>query len=279
PKDATRSLAFTNTTAAPGNDVCTVEEGKALADQKLFPVQSYADYFTNLGRPFGAAFIYSAQLGSCAADGNGNVVCSPGKCTCQCPASCASCGPTAAGECQIPANCGGQIPLAESRFHQLSAAFRAKGANTFEASVCDANFANTLKGIADLVKPPPGLTLPTQPASTEVAVLRIESADGTSSRYCTGPGQGLDWAFVDCKTGAAVPDGVTTSCITINHTTKHCEANAGETYIAQYLGLVPEGGCATAGDCFAKLGGQSVADWQCSGVTATQRGTCLCANN
>jgi len=284
PKDATRSLAFGSGTAAPGNDVCTADE--TAASPKQFPVQSYADFFTNLGRPFGAAFIYSAQLGSCTKDANGNVVCSPGKCICQCPTSCASCGSGATGDCQIPSNCGGQIPLAESRFHQLSAAFRLKGANTFEASVCDADFAATLEGIADLVKPPPGLTLPTQPASTEVAVLRIESADGTSSRYCTGPGQGLDWGFVQCATGGCgclsptpVPDGVTTSCININHATNHCEANAGETYIAQYLGLVPEGGCATAGDCFAKLGGQSVADWQCSGVTATQRGTCLCANN
>jgi hypothetical protein len=133
-----------------------------------------------------------------------------------------------------------------------------------------------------------------------VAVLRIESADGSSSRFCKGPGAGVDWDFVDCDTDAAVPAGTITSCITINHDSSRetgCgEANPGETYIMQYLGLVPgpsssnpEGGCTKAADelvtesqsCSSQLGG-APEDWQCFGAQADgglTRGTCVCRTN
>jgi hypothetical protein len=276
PADPTRSLAFTPASSTPGNDVCTQDDKSATP--KKFPVSEYTDFFTGLGRPFSAAFIYSTDPSTCHDDGNGNIVCTPGTCTCQCPSSCATCsGPSVPPQCVIPSDCSGKS--SGTRFHDLSAQLRAKGSATLDASVCDANFGQTLQRIAQLVKPPPGLTLPTQPASTEVAVLRIESADGSSSRFCSGPGTDLDWYFVDCKTGQA--SAATTDCITINHATGKCEANPGETYIAQYLGLVPQpssavqGGCASVSDCTAALGGADK-DWQCFGAGAGARGTCVC---
>jgi hypothetical protein len=284
PNDPTKALFFTG--GGPGNDVCTADEELPPAKRKMFPVQSYADYFTSLGRPFSAAFIYSAI--NCRPDGNGNTVCDA-----------SVCNPGAGSSAPVPcleqkenfSSCIGKSN--GTRFHDLSAALRAKGVSTLDASVCDPNFAATLQGIADLVKPPPGLTLPTQPAAAEVSLLRIESADGASSRQCVGPAASAaaqaqsDWWFVDCKTGAPVFAG-TTSCIVINHETKHCEANPGETYIAQYLGLVPPpdpqatsearrlGGCAAASECSAALGGTEK-DWTCAIGAGATRGTCVCS--
>ncbi len=281
PNDPTRSLAFTDATSGPGSDVCTGEESKPLDQQKLFRIAEYADFFTSLGQPLGAAFVYSAKVGTCRDDGNGNVVCTPGTCSCitdGCPASCDVCGPSAQGICQIPSDCSGKIPLTASRLSQLSAALRQKGVNTFEASVCDSNWSATLQGIAQLVKPPPGLQLPTQPADKDVAVLRIENADGNASRYCAGPANGADWWFVDCTTGQ-FKDGAT-SCITINHDTGHCEANTGETYVAQYLGRVPDSGCFSDDECNQALH-NTTASFRCVGQVGTRAGggtpgTCLC---
>jgi hypothetical protein len=282
PADPTKSLAFTAALSNPGNDVCTQDD--AAAQPKKFKVSDYADFFAGLGRPFSAAFIYSTDPASCKDDGNGNIVCTPGTCTCQCPASCATCsGPNLPPACVIPSDCSGKS--SGSRLHDLSAQLRAKQFATLDASVCDANFGQTLQRVAELVKPPPGLTLPTQPASSQVAVLRIESGDGSSSRFCAGPGPTLDWDFVDCKTGNPAASGTTTNCITINHATGKCEANPGETYIAQYLGLVPQptaafplGGCAKASDCTASLGGFD-RDWTCTGEATATRGTCVCQTN
>ena len=297
PSDPAKALAFDLAnpgSQAPGADVCIADQTSAT--HKMFSLDRYASYFTGLGRSFGAAFIYSST--TCTDDGNGNRVCTPGTCTCVCPASCTTgCGLTKTGECQLdlsPGGCGGKIPpLAVpggSRFAELSTLFRAKGVNTFEASVCDAKWGDTLTGIAQLVRPPPGFSLPSQPAATDVALLRIESADGKSSRYCVGPAKSqaeldtkiADWEFVDCKTGAGAFGGETTACISINHATGHCEPNAGESYVAQYLGIVPSatvdnplGGCAKTSDCQKSLGG-ALTDWTCTPVGSSGRGTCTC---
>jgi hypothetical protein len=310
PDDPTRSLAFDpNLPNSPGADVC-ISDQLSTTGHKQFALDRYASYFTGLNRPFGAAFIYSSDPASCADDGKGNRICKPGTCTCLCPPTCLGAGKSgcfdgAPGECNTPAGCGGQIPTLAvpggSRYAELSALFRAQNVNTFEASVCEANWGTTLQGIAQLVKPPPGLTLPTQPAAAEVALLRIESADGKSSRYCgvkmpdgtyqERPARSpdelatADWWFIDCKTGTPFFDG-TTSCIDINHATKHCEPNAGESYVAQYLGVVPSptvdnplGGCdataASASDCQQALGG-ALTDWTCRPVGTSARGTCTC---
>ncbi len=287
PNAPTRALAFGD--SAPGADVC-VKDAQKTTGQKLFPVEEYAAYFTSQGRPFSAAFVYSADPASCAPDASGNVVCRPGTCDCQCPASCAGgCGTSAAfqGDCRIPPDCSGKVPFITrndgtavgSRLSLLSAALRSAGSTTYEASVCEANWSNTLGHIAQLVKPPPGLTLPTPPATSEVTVLRIESTDGKTARYCSGPGTAADWHFIDCTTGA--PSGAegktATLCLVINHDTGKCEANTGETYIAQYLGRVPAGGCRAASDCTSALGGKD-ADWQCLIAGTDTVGTCICAS-
>jgi hypothetical protein len=157
PNDPTLALAFpTNGTgSAPGADVCVNDQ--TATTKKLFPVDRYVSYFTNLARPFGAAFVYSAALNTCKDDGNGNVVCTPGLCNCACPASCTGgCGPTKTGECQISSDCSGKMPVVGtdgSRFAAFAKGLRGKGVNTFEASVCDANWGLTMKGIAQLVRP------------------------------------------------------------------------------------------------------------------------------
>jgi hypothetical protein len=293
PNDPLTSLAFTSATSGPGADVCTEDANKPVDQQVEFKLADYADFFTSLDRPFGAAFVYSAQVGSCVKNPDtGDVVCDAGTCDCECPVSCLApgaggCGPSQTGDCFLPdaSNpCEGKATgdNAHARFHLLSGLLRDKGANTFESSICDPDWAATLQGIADLVTPTRGLNLPSTPASSQVAVLRIESADGSESRFCDGPGADLDWNFVDCKSGASAASGVTTSCIIINHSTGHCEASPGETYIAQYLGLVPQpsdsnplGGCAAVSDCTKELGGAET-DWKCAPV-GSSRGTCVCA--
>jgi hypothetical protein len=286
PNDPAKGLFFTGS-QNPGSDVCTTDEGLAPDQRKMFPVdvaeataqgkglQSYADYFTSLGRPFGAAFIYSANPTTCAPDGKGNITCTPGTCSCI-NSTDASCGGFAAG----------------TRFKRLSSALIGAGVTTLEASVCDADFATTLQGIADLVKPPNGLTLPSKPAASEVAVLRIESADGKTSRQCRGPlasggdQSQADWWFVDCAGTNSAPVFQPTSCIFINHATRQCEPNPGETYIAQYLGIVPAGGCTKAAGepdtqssfCATAIDGPSgdPKNWRCTIAAGQTVGTCTC---
>jgi hypothetical protein len=256
-----------------------VDVAEATAQGK--GLQSYADYFTSLNRPFGAAFIYSANPTTCAPDGKGNVTCTPGTCSCI-GSTDPSCGGFAAG----------------TRFKRLSSAFIGAGVTTLEASVCDSDFASTLQGIADLVKPPAGLTLPSQPAASEVAVLRIESADGASSRQCRGPALAAadkaqnDWWFIapgptgKCDAQSTEPVAAPTSCIFINHGTRQCEPNPGETYIAQYLGIVPAGGCTKAAGepdtqssfCATAIDGPSgdPKNWRCTIAAGQTVGTCTC---
>jgi hypothetical protein len=277
PDDRLQGLFFSGGLQNPGADVCTADEALPPAQRKMFPataeeatlqgkaLQSYSEYFSGLGRAFGAAFIYSADPTSCQTDAAGNVTCTPAKCSC-----------TGSGD----PSCGGFA--SGLRFNELSAALRKNGASTLEASVCDADFANALKGIAELVKPPAGLTLPSQPAASEVAVLRIETADGKSSRQCSGPlasggdQSQADWWFVDCDGKSSAPVFEPTACIFINHATGKCEPNPGETYIAQYLGLVPSGGCSDVAACTRALGGKD-SDWTCTKNTAAAAvGTCIC---
>ena len=66
-----------------------------------------------------------------------------------------------------------------------------------------------------------------------------------------------------------------------------CKANTGETYSADYLGVVPSGGCVQqpgdvqggtvvgSADCQAKLGGL-VSDWECFVPPGLTTGTCTC---
>jgi len=304
PPDPTKTLYFTPTKQSPGNDVCTDEANPLITDparSRLFKVSDYASFFTGLNRPFSAAFIYSADPSSCADDGKGNRVCTPGTCTCQCPAACTSCGPTAQGICNIPAECSGKSN--GTRLHDMSAAIRGKGFSTLDASVCDADFATTLQRIAALVVPPPSLRLATPPAASEVAIVSAEKASGQPQR-CVGPAASAaeitgpsskDWWFVDCNSGnfSATPE----LCIVINRcsqpsaadrpadcgTHSTCEPDAGLSYVAQYIGIVPSptpdnptGGCFSDAGCAAALGGAQGLRCDGADVATNRPGSCVC---
>ena len=137
------------------------------ATRKEFATTSYVDFLTGLGRPVGAAFIFSS---SCTVDATGKKVCQPGLCGCT----------TAAGQPADPATCGGKS--SGTRMKEVATALEGRGVGVVEASVCDASFATTLQSIAQLVKPPAGLQLPSQPAANEVAVLRIVNGSGNTAR-------------------------------------------------------------------------------------------------
>ncbi|BDG07271.1 hypothetical protein [Anaeromyxobacter paludicola] len=253
PKDPLNGIVMTNMT--PGADACMADEGLPLAQRKAFPVQAYVDYFTGLGRPFGAGFITSS---TCSAS-TGTNVCTASTCTC--PAG-------------SDPQCSGKST--GTRFQDLATALRQQGVPVVQDSVCDADFASTLRSIADLVKPLNQLQLPTQPAAGEVTLLRIVRADGSTRKICAGPGPTADWWFTSCNDPLAQPVAGTTSCIAINHQGGGCEANPGESYLAEYLGIVPAGGCASTQECVSALGGQAQ-QWTCEIPTGAARGTCLCS--
>jgi hypothetical protein len=247
------------------------------AKRKQFPVSEFGDFLLGLNRPLGAAFIFSS---SCTVGTDGKRTCAPGFCSCRPPTGqdCQAC--PVPGDCTscpaIDPQCSGKSD--GTRMKDLSTLLTSRGVETVEASVCDYSFATTLRSIAQLVKPPTGLKLPSQPAAGEVTVLRIVGADGKSSRPCKGPGADADWWFVDCNDPTAAPKVAATSCIAIRSGST-CEANPGETYSAEYLGIVPPGGCGAAAaessECAQVLGGRAQ-DWSCEIPAGQARGTCLC---
>jgi hypothetical protein len=266
------NLAIINSTF----DACDRAASDPAAPRKQFAVTDYANFLLGLGRPLGAGFIYSAN---CTVV-NGQRVCTPGECrcapptgadclTCPVPGDCASCPPV------DQTTCSGKS--AGTRMKQLASLLSDGGVPVVEGSVCEYSFATSLRGIAELVKPPTSLRLASQPASGEVAILRIVGQDG-SSRTCKGPGPDADWWFVDCNDPALAPKTGATSCIAIRSESA-CEARSGETYTAEYLGLVPASGCGTAAlqssECAQLLGGRAQ-DWSCDIAAGQTRGSCLC---
>ena len=287
-----------------GADACTRDVNEH--PQKETAVASFVDYLTGLGRPVGAAFVVSANGGDPTNSSCTNDSCKAGLC---CDFSCSSTCPPAPGGV-----CGGQAP--GTRFLQAATQLKSKGADVVVGSVCS-DFGPTLSSVAEIVKPPQTLTLPTLPAEGAIAILRIASSDGVTRKICGRPlaprrpvnytrteaenlGASADWWFSPTADPAppydpdsastAAPVAVPTKFVYINPKGS-CIANPGETYSADYLGVVPQpppgqpvtkGGCDPAfgaADCQAKLGGQ-VADWQCSlipGVTPAW-GTCTCGS-
>jgi hypothetical protein len=180
------------------------------------------------------------------------------------------------------------------RFFQLADELRNNGVDEIvEGSVCEA-FGPILAAIADLVKAPSALRLPSQPASSEVVVVRILAADGSQRKVCTQAANDAarttsGWWFMDCSDRADPPSVAAgpTKCIYLDlnaaDPANGCAASPGETYSAEYLGQVPAGGCPSpsadtgvahsSSECAAALGGKA-ADWWCYGSGAT--GTCLC---
>jgi hypothetical protein len=168
-----------------------------------------------------------------------------------------------AGGCSTTTGAQSAGPRSLETAHKLAAA----GADVVAGSICDPSFGTILDDIAEIVKPPSGLTLPTLPAADEVTMLRIASGDGQTRKVCDGPlapsagwslqnaqdavnpatGRRWDWWFTEDgnpRPPAMNVDGSlkVTKFVYINPL-GGCIANPGETYSADYLGQVPAGGC------------------------------------
>jgi hypothetical protein len=259
--------------STPGADSCVFDKHLPAAAQREIPVSTYADFFSGLVRQggwedFGAAFIVSSAR---CADGSY----APADACTGTPA----CPVTPPATCQAAPVCGGAYAAGE-RFLALADLFKARGYGVVEGTVCDAyppsSFGAVLSAIADLARPINGLKLPTLPASPAVTQLRIVDTTGATRRTCAA---GSDWCFVDCKdaspTPACLAAGATSQCLSIDLGQGRCVANPGETYAAEYLGTIPAGGCATASECAAALGGKA-ADWTCAMGAGQTRGSCAC---
>jgi hypothetical protein len=246
-------------------DACTAD----TAEARRIARAEYVNFFRSLNRPFSAAFIESVTE-STGGDWVPNVCCDPTS--------------GSVNQCT-----GSESP--GYRFTRLADDLRGASVEVVEGSVCG-DFGTTLGQIAELVKPPTGLTLPTQPAATEVAVLRIASSDGETRKTCTGPApagttgaalDAYDWWFTATAQSTAPSDA--SRFVFINHETANCEANPGETYSADYLGVVPQGGVPgtlsipeeSSPECAQALGG-SPSDWNWYPVPglASGLGTCVC---
>jgi len=291
-------------TGEPGSDSCVADASLPADQQKEFPVSSFVDFFTGLAagksgalaseaRPLGAAFIVSAR-------GNGQDVCQDATCV---PAICCDTACTGDPNVCTTTTCGGQAP--GTRFLATAASLQSKGADVVAGSICDPDFATILDRIAEIVKPPSGLLLPSQPADAVVTVLRIVGQDGKTRKTCNGPApatltaaeakaDNYDWWFTATReqlTDLQQQPTAASRYIFINHATQNCEASPGETYSADYIGRLPQTGCtgATAEEadqsCVATLGGRP-GDWTCfagtdgSGAcmlpTSPLVGTCIC---
>jgi hypothetical protein len=288
PEDATKGVILTGTT---GQDSCVQDASLPDGQRKQFAVSEVVDYFAGLGRPLGAAFIASTQA-----------VCEDETCTAGlCCGVDASGAPTCLDAMNQPVcrtdTCGAQ----GAGFRMLEAAsqFRSKGADVVTGSICDPDFDKILIRIAEIVKPPSGLLLPTQPAGSDITLVRIANAKGETRKTCHGPAPatltaaeadaaGWDWWFTETREQVSAEDRhpwTATRNIYVNHATGNCEANPGETYSADYLGRLPAAGCQSRDGCAEALGGRT-ADWSCfAGLnadgsfiepTSTAPGTCVC---
>ncbi len=275
---------------APGADSCTTDSGPG-GPNKQFSVASVADYVMGLGRPVGVAFIASfvgpGSSSSCSGDSCVAQTC----CQPDCPTA-GTCGTTVS-----PTWCGGQGP--GTRLLAAASEFRSRGADVVVGSVCDPRFDLLLDQIAEIVKPPSGLTLPSRPAESDITVLRIASPSGLTRKVCGRPlpprttpanytlaeaqATGADWWFT-ATADPGVP--VALSQFVYINPQGSCIANPGETYSADYIGRLPEGGCLSDAQCGAILG-PGANGWTCyvpgPGGTCEPDGvgtpgTCLCGN-
>jgi hypothetical protein len=274
---------------AAGADACVRDASTpGPLGGKQFPVTAFVDYFTSLGRPLGAAFIVSAR--STASDDS----CSGSSCFAD-----ICCDHVCTGSANVCAGgvCGGQAP--GTRFVEAARQLQAKGVDTVVGSICDPDFGTLLEQIAEIVKPPQTLALPSEPAASDIALLRIIRPNGDTKKLCGRPlaprqavnytlqqaqDTGADWwytatadpgppyAGVSGDATVAVP----TRFVYINSQKGGCRADFGDTYSADYLGVVPAGGCASDAECTQKLGGSAGA-LQCFTPPGLSRGTCTCA--
>ncbi len=265
------------------------KDGTTGRPAKRWPVSDFAAFLGGLNRPLGGGFVPES---TCNTDPTTqDLICTANIC----------CGTGVVGTCSGE-EAGGV------RFLQMADQMKAMTPDVVEASICT-DFSVTLQRLANIVKMPNVLSLPTAPALSELTLLRIADVNGVTrkladgSQFCYGPAPAgttlaaakaaaYDWWFIDTKdvpagTEPAPSASPVTQFVWINHETKHCEANPGETYSLDYVGVVPEGGCASYLDCQAAFNPPgSTAPWQCCNETScssasspasvSPRGTCLC---
>lgn len=260
--------------STPGADSCVWDKHRPDGQQRQLPVTEYADFFASLVRPGGAADLGAAFIVSSARCSDGSYAAAD---ACSGTASCPVQPPLV---CQAEPVCGGAYAAGE-RFLSLATAFKARGFGVVEGTVCDAyppkTFGPVLSAIADLVKPVEALKLPSRPAARAVTQVRIADNAGATRKTCQA---GVDWCFVDCADSNPTPvclEGDTSECIYIDHERGSCEANPGESYAAEYLGMIPPSGCADESDCVRSLGGKST-DWACHKEPGQRRGSCGCTD-
>ncbi len=259
--------------STPGADSCVFDKHRPAAAQREIPVSTYADFFESLVKPGGAADLGAAFIVASARCADGSY---------QPADSCTgtpSCPVQPAPTCHAGPVCAGAYAAGE-RFLALADAFKARGFGVVEGTVCDAyppsSFGPVLSAIADLARPLDALRLPTRPAARDVTQLRIVDTSGKARRTCV---PGAEWCFVDCNDASAAPACLasgTSECIAIDQSKAGCLANPGETYEAEYLGMLPPSGCASAAECASALGG-SASDWSCAIETGQTRGSCACS--
>jgi hypothetical protein len=273
PEDVTRGIIFANS----GGDACELDGTLAADQQRRFKLQEYADFLTSLGRPVAGAFIVSAVSETCVDSACGAGTC----CDTQCTGN--------ANVCTLAGLCGGQG--AGFRFVALEKVLREqKRTDTVLGSVCNPGtapkpgFSSILERVAEVVKQPVGLELPTQPAAARLTLLRIAGPDGKTRKTCRGPAlppltvaeaeaAAFDWWFTGGDDTNRTPTGAS-RFVFLNLATHACEANPGETYSADYIGLMPIEGCLIDAECQLALGGASQ-DWLCDTSEGGVRGTCL----
>jgi hypothetical protein len=280
PESATAGVIMSKPpTAADPNppEACEADGGLPADQQKRYPVSDFSSFLSGLGRPLATGFIVSATGNTCE-----DAACQAGICG---DPACTS----------GPLQCGGQG--AGYRFIDIATSFRTLGSDVVAGSICNPGsptspgFSSILQRVAEVVKQPSGLQLPTQPASAALTILRITGSDGVTRKTCTAPapagtsGAALDdydWWFTDGNDlNSQTPTGAS-RFIQINQSVVRCTANPGETYSADYLGLVPSGGCDPdrvpgnpGADCDAALGIRST-PWVCQKEAGAAMGTCLC---
>jgi hypothetical protein len=268
-------------TLPPAADACETDGTLPAAQQKRYPLDQFSSFFTGLGRPLATGFIPSATGESCVDAACEAGICCDGYCT------------GSAAVCTLNGVCGGQG--AGYRYIELSKSFRTLGSDVVVGSICHPgapgtppDFSSILFRVAEVVKQPTGLQLPTQPATAGLTILRIVGADGKTRKTCSEPApfgtsgaalDAYDWWFTDGNDlHSQVPTGAS-RFIHINQEVLRCTANPGETYSADYLGLVPApDGCATAIDCEVALGVRKT-PWVCekeAGAPVGSRGSCIC---
>lgn len=250
-----------------------VESSCASDTTRRFKVADYATFFTSLGRPVAGAVIASAISNTCQ-DGD----CNPGLC---CDFACTG----SSSVCTLGGLCGGQGE--GIRMLDLASTMADLGADRVAGSICNPGtaqkpgFSTILERVAEVVKQPVGLQLPTVPALARLTVLRIIDASGATRKTCAGPapvgtsGAGLDpydWWFTSGDDTNPIPTGPS-RFIFLNRPPRRCEANPGETYSADYLGQVPSGGCLSTAECAAQLGG-AIESWRCC-TDVDALGACL----